>query len=72
MSRILPNEMLALSDEIWNSIGCAGFSEQNLLQYDLRGTETTQRGGILIAEDGSGSMAGEREIWAKGYRFGAD
>ena len=29
-----------------------------------RDWETTQRVGILIAEDGSGSMAGEREIWA--------
>ena len=65
LSRILPNEMLALSDEILELDWMRRFSEQNLLQYDLRGTETTQRGGILIAEDGSGSMAGEREIWAK-------
>ncbi len=57
--------MLALSDEILELDWMRRFSEQNLLQYDLRGTEPTQRGGILIAEDGSGSMAGEREIWAK-------
>lgn len=65
IARILPNEMLALSDSVLELDWMRRFVEQNLLQYDLHGTETTQRGGILIAEDGSGSMYGEREIWAK-------
>jgi uncharacterized protein with von Willebrand factor type A (vWA) domain len=31
----------------------------------MRGTERKAQGGIILCEDGSGSMHGERELWAK-------
>lgn len=41
------------------------FAEGELLQYEMSGTEKLAQGGIIYLEDGSGSMSGEREIWAK-------
>jgi len=65
LSRMLPHEVLYMSDPVFKWDWMRRFIEGNLLQYDLRGTETTQQGGIICAEDGSGSMRGEREIWSK-------
>lgn len=65
LSRMLPHEVLYMSDPVLKWDWMRRFIEGNILQYDLRGTETTQQGGIICAEDGSGSMQGEREIWSK-------
>ncbi len=41
------------------------FVEGKLLQYALRGTEKTARGGIVCCIDNSNSMKGDQELWAK-------
>jgi uncharacterized protein with von Willebrand factor type A (vWA) domain len=41
------------------------FQEHSLMQYAMQGEEKLARGGIIVCEDGSGSMSGERELWAK-------
>lgn len=38
---------------------------QNLVQYQMKGFEKIARGGIIYCHDGSGSMQGDREVWAK-------
>lgn len=65
LTKMIPNEIIAMSDDdlVWDWMH--RWIEGNLQEYALRGTETVQRGGIVSAEDGSGSMNGEREIWAK-------
>jgi uncharacterized protein with von Willebrand factor type A (vWA) domain len=39
--------------------------EGKLLSYELRGTDDRGRGPMIVCLDGSSSMAGEKEIWAK-------
>ncbi len=41
------------------------FIKGRLPQYKMRGTEKVAKGGIISCEDGSGSMMGEPEQWAK-------
>ena len=62
-SRALPSDLLLLDqneDEFMRRL-----VEKKLLQYDLRGEEKLSRGGIIFCEDGSYSMQGEPERWAK-------
>jgi uncharacterized protein with von Willebrand factor type A (vWA) domain len=35
------------------------------MQYEMRGHDKVARGGIIYCHDGSGSMSGDREMWAK-------
>lgn len=65
LNRVVPIEMLALSDDILIYEWLHRFTERSLVQYSLRGEDTVAKGGILILEDGSSSMAGSRETWAK-------
>jgi uncharacterized protein with von Willebrand factor type A (vWA) domain len=64
--RVVPVDMLALTDDILVYDWLRRFVERSLIQYSLRGEENVAKGGIIILEDGSSSMAGTREIWAKG------
>lgn len=65
LGRILPVELLALDDPDLEMDFLRRFYEHSLLQYQLRGTEKLARGGIIQIEDTSGSMSGERQLWAK-------
>jgi uncharacterized protein with von Willebrand factor type A (vWA) domain len=65
LSVLIPNEFLYLADEELEFDFMRRYYELQLLQYKLRGTEKVAKGGIIFLEDGSGSMAGEREISAK-------
>lgn len=65
LARILPVELLALEDETLELDFLRKYFEEQLLQYKMRGEEKLAKGGIIFCEDGSGSMAGECEIWAK-------
>ena len=65
LARLLPIELISLQDEALEMDFYRRFYEGQLLQYRLRGTEKLARGGIIFCEDGSGSMTGERELWAK-------
>ncbi len=65
LSRILPMELLSIRHPVLKRDFFRRFYEGQLLQYELRGEERLAKGAIIVCEDGSGSMAGEREIWAK-------
>jgi uncharacterized protein with von Willebrand factor type A (vWA) domain len=66
IERVLPDELATLA------IGAQGedlflkrLLEEDLLAYSYRNPVEETHGPILIAVDGSGSMAGVKEIWAK-------
>ena len=63
--RVLPSELMYLSDEDLEVLFYLKFVEKKLLQYMLRGTEKVARGAIICMIDSSGSMHGSRETWAK-------
>lgn len=65
LARMLPMELLALEDEMLELDFLRKYVEERLLQYKMRGEEKLAKGGIIFCEDGSGSMAGDCEIWAK-------
>lgn len=65
LARILPMELVSLEDEALEMDFYRRFYENALYQYQLRGEEKLARGGIIWCEDGSGSMSGDRELWAK-------
>lgn len=65
LGRILPSEMLLLDDEDGQWEFMRRFTENQLLQFEMDGDEHLARGAIIFCEDGSGSMGGERELWAK-------
>lgn len=62
---VLPTQFLNYFDEDLELLFLKDFSERNLLQYAMDGIEKIGRGSMIVCEDGSGSMAGTREIWAK-------
>lgn len=65
LDRIIPTELVAASDDVMVYDWMRRFVEHSLLQYALRGDEYLNKGGIIVIEDGSSSMHGTREIWAK-------
>jgi uncharacterized protein with von Willebrand factor type A (vWA) domain len=65
LSRVIPVEFLALGHEALTVDFLRKYLEGELLSYSLRGSEKIAKGGIIFVEDGSGSMSGQREIWAK-------
>lgn len=65
LARVLPQEILNLHNGLMRLDFLRRYTERQLLTYDLEGTEQLSRGGIVLMEDGSGSMSGERELWAK-------
>lgn len=65
LMHVLTEELLFMTDSDIDMIFYKNFFEQNLMQFKLQGTEKIAKGGIIFCEDGSGSMSGSREIWAK-------
>lgn len=65
LHRVVPVDMLALNDDILVYDWLHRFVERSLIQYALRGEDSVAKGGIILLEDGSSSMAGTREVWAK-------
>jgi len=65
LSVLIPNEYMYLCDEELEWDFFRRYYEMQLLQYKLRGYEKVAKGAIIFCMDGSGSMAGEREISAK-------
>jgi len=66
LHRVIPIDMLMLNDEVLVYDWLRKFVERSLVQYSLRGQDSVNKGGIIILEDGSSSMIGTREVWAKG------
>lgn len=65
LSRLLPHELLALRHPALHRDFARRLIDGRLTQYAIRGTETKGRGPMVVCLDGSSSMAGDKEIWAK-------
>lgn len=65
LARVLPMQFARLALPETEMLFFKDFVEGNLLQYEMRGEEKVARGGIVFLMDGSGSMGGDREMWAK-------
>lgn len=65
VSRLLAGELSALRHPLLRRDVRRRFVEGGLLQYGLRGDDDRGRGPMVICLDGSGSMRGARELWAK-------
>ncbi|MGC4122596.1 MAG: VWA domain-containing protein [Myxococcales bacterium] len=65
IGRLLPSELVALRHPLRRRDFLRRLIEEQLSQYDLRGDDRHGRGPVVVCVDGSGSMAGPRELWAK-------
>ncbi len=65
LDRLLPPELLALRHPLLRRDFARRLIEGRLLSYELRGVDERGRGPMIVCLDGSASMAGEKEIWAK-------
>ena len=66
IERVLPDELanLAIGEE-GEDLFLKRLLDEDLLAYSYKNPVEETQGPILIAVDGSGSMAGHKEIWAK-------
>ena len=65
LERLLPPELLALHHPLLRRDFARRLVEGRLLSYSLRGADQRGRGPMIVCLDGSGSMAGDKEIWSK-------
>ena len=65
LSRLLPHELVSLRHPLLRRDFIRRFVDNELLQYDLRGVEAQGRGPLVVCLDGSSSMQGDKEVWAK-------
>lgn len=65
LERVIPTELVKLGDPLRSQEFFRDFAEHRLPMWQLEGQEKVGKGAIILAEDGSGSMRGEPELWAK-------
>jgi len=65
LARMTPSELVLLARPNTRKLFHRKFLERQLLCYELRGKERLGKGPVIVCEDQSGSMKGDREIWAK-------
>lgn len=65
VARLIPAELAKLAIPELHADFMKRFAEKQLLQYSLRDRESKGKGDFIVCVDLSGSMEGEREIWAK-------
>lgn len=65
LQRVLPAELALFADDDFEDDFLARFASQELLVFSTVGEEHAGRGPIIIVLDGSGSMGGQRNIWAR-------
>jgi uncharacterized protein with von Willebrand factor type A (vWA) domain len=65
LERVLPSRLATLGHPVLRLEFAKDFAERRLPVYEMRGHESVARGGIVFCMDNSGSMAGDRELWAK-------
>ena len=70
IGKILPTEMLRMLEPELDNLFKKDLLERQLLQYEYSGNEKKCKGPIICCIDGSGSMHGSREIWAKAVALG--
>lgn len=65
ISHVLPGEFADLLHPELRYEFFRKFLQRGLMQYKLEGEEKVAKGDIIYCDDGSGSMYGDPEIWAK-------
>ena len=65
LKRVLDTERARLSHPVLKPIAIMKLAGRRMPQLRLEGVEKVAKGSIIYCEDGSGSMGGGREIWAK-------
>lgn len=65
LSHLLPSELSAYVDPRRRRDFLRRWIERDLAAYELIGSDRGGRGPLVICVDGSGSMSGPRELWAK-------
>ncbi len=65
LSRLLPHELLSLQHPLLRQDFIRRLVDNELLQYHLRGVEAQGKGPLIVCLDGSSSMQGDKEVWAK-------
>jgi len=65
LSRLVTSEAAILADPETEDLFYKKFFESKLLLYKMQGKDKEGQGPIISCVDTSGSMCGEREIWAK-------
>ena len=65
LAQVIPEEYMYLTDPDLDPVFFSRYYDRGLLQFKLRGFEKKNKGAIIFCEDGSGSMFGSPEIWAK-------
>ena len=64
LGRLLPLELAQLVHPRTRLLALRNLIERQCMQYRLEGTETLGRGPLVVAIDKSGSMEGDRDVWA--------
>lgn len=67
LSRLLSSEYVRMSDDDQEWGWMMDYAEKRLAQFQMEGIERVGKGGIVVLEDGSGSMGGARERSAKAF-----
>lgn len=65
LALLLPHETVKLRHPLLKKDFQRRYHEQDLLQYETEGTDSAGRGPVVICLDGSGSMSGMRNEWAR-------
>lgn len=63
--KLLPMEFAALGHPLLKTKFYRDFANRQLLQYEMIGESEAGRGPVVICIDGSGSMGGDRNEWAR-------
>lgn len=65
IAHLLPMEYAKLMDPDLEIAFEKNFVDKSLLQFEIRGNEPEGKGPVVLCVDGSGSMHGERNEWAR-------
>lgn len=65
LSTLLPSELMLLRHPVLRRDFHRRFVENTLQHYEIRGEDTLAKGPVVVCIDGSGSMQGPKELWAK-------
>lgn len=65
LASLHPQELRRLAHPSLRTMFLKDWAEGSLLQFVKRDKETQGKGPIIVCEDGSGSMSGAKETWAK-------
>jgi uncharacterized protein with von Willebrand factor type A (vWA) domain len=70
LGKVIPSEAMKLKNPITRKVFIKQYYEKSLLQHEYEGKVKKHKGAIAIAIDESGSMDGDKEIWAKALALG--